>query len=109
MDSRDEKYNLSKVVEKTVCDYFKIKPELILARDTSSVVSNARSIIWHILHYEYGFSIGDLRKLYFRTDRGIKFRVAYVKNSINSYRYYSDMYYTITENIKERSLNTLSK
>ena len=66
-------------IEELVCVSFNVDRCDIYERNSTKNVSNARSMVWYILHYKYKHSCEAIAKHYSRTRRNVCYMVAKTK------------------------------
>ena len=96
----DSQLEAIRLVEMEVCDYMGVNKRVIYERSLKEIVCNTRYMIWYILHYDYGFTVGLLSKTYYLTKRNIQIGISKVKNGIKYQPYYRNIYDTLKERIK---------
>lgn len=83
-----------------VTDFYHMDVTDILFRDSTKKVSLVRNMAYYILHTKGGFSISKIARLFGRTERGIKQRIANTKYLVETQKVYQDEYKAIVKNIK---------
>lgn len=63
-------------IEELVYGFFDVDRHYIYERNSTKNVSNARSMVWYILHYKYQHSCEAIAKHYSRTRRNVCYIVA---------------------------------
>lgn len=63
-------------IEELVCGFFDVDRHDIYERNSTKNVSNARSMVWYILHCKYHHSCEAIAKHYSRTRRNVCYMVA---------------------------------
>lgn len=96
----DSQLEAIRIVEMEVCDYMGVNNRVIYERSLKEIVCNAKYMIWYILHYDYGLSVGLLSKTYYLTRRNIQIGIAKVKAGIKYQPYYRNIYDTLKERLK---------
>lgn len=66
-------------VEELVCSLFDVEISDIHQRNSTKKVSNARSMVWYILHCKYQHSCDAIAKHYSRTRRNVCYMIAKMK------------------------------
>lgn len=79
------------IVEK-IASYYGLCPDDIFSRDKHGNVSRARNYAYYILHCECNFSVGQISKAFFRTNRNIFRRISELKYLINNFNEYKKEY-----------------
>lgn len=96
--------NMFKKVEDLAKRCFNVTSKSIRDRDSHKDVSDARSMIWYILHYEYGYSISKIAKEYKRTTRNIQYMIARTKLRVHRERYMRSMQLEILREIHNQQI-----
>lgn len=104
MELSKEKKEIVDLVEPLVVSYFGIDNQFdIYCRQRTQKLANARFCLWHYLHYEKGFTLGELSSQYTRELRSICKGISKMKYRISKAPLYRDMYNGFVNLIEGRS------
>lgn len=84
-------------IEELVCSFFDVDRCDIYERNSTKNVSNARSMVWYILHYKYQHSCEAIAKHYSRTRRNVCYMIAKMKFLIGRNKEITKKYYNIKQ------------
>lgn len=83
--------------------YFNVEERDLYSEGRKSNCVMARHVLWHYLHFELGFSAGDLSKEFLKDRRTIFLGISKIKNGIKRQRYYRDIYEKFVEEYKKKA------
>ena len=84
-------------IEELVCSFFDVERDDIYKRNSTKKVSNARSMVWYVLHYKYKYSCDAIAKHYSRTRRNVCHMIARIKFLIERNKEITKKYYDIKQ------------
>lgn len=84
------------VIERKICEYFKVDRDDLISKSHSLTASLARGFLWYILHYDCGMSANAIAKHYQRNIRSVKKLVAKTKYLATTQKEYEGHYKTLS-------------
>lgn len=70
MDKSEMNLKIEKLVKFT-CNYYEITESQLYGKCRELRFSEARNMLWYVLHYDFGISLTSIAKEFFRTKRRV--------------------------------------